>query len=242
MKRLAIALFILGIFLFSVVFVSALFYNNVISDEKLASLNGQGITLHVTPLWSAKFQVNDTNNQTSFLTVSFLDVKETTGGGNATLRTTWASNWFYLNDGNNNEYLADNSVIYVNTSASTGVCSVSAPDNNCGINKILLDFNSHPEFQSTTYAYNGFISDISTRDLIANSNFTSQFELIFNPVTGKLSGARYNGNSMNSIKEVGFMSYGEFNLLYGTAPSNQSAATQPENPANHTVSGGSNNS
>ncbi len=237
MKGLVIGLFIIGFIFSSIIFVSALLYNNVISDEKLAGLNGEGVTLQVIPLWSAEFQINGTGNVSSFLTVSFLGVREFIGG-NATSTTTWTGNWFYLNDGNN-EYLADNSVTYVNRSTS-GVCSVSAPDNSCGINKILLDFNSHPEYQSTTFAYDGFISDIATRDLVKNSNFTSQFELGFNSATGKLSGAKYNGNLMSLVREAGFMSYGEFNLLYGTALGNQTS-TEPGNPtASNPVSGGNN--
>ena len=125
---------------------------------------------------------------------------------------TWAGNWYYLRVGDN-EYLADGSITYVNLSASTGVCSVYTPDGTCGITKILLNFNPESEYQSSTFAYDGFISDIATRELIETS--VPEFGLNFNPQTGKLSEAKYNGELITLTNESGFMSYGEFSLIYG---------------------------
>ncbi len=194
MKKLVI--FLITLVLLSV--VSAQLYNNVISDEKLASLSKNGVDLSITSVWSAEFQSQGKN-----LTLSFLSVAEMFHGSNS---TSWSGNWYYLNDGTN-EYLADNSIVYVN-------CSVYAPDRGCGIDKILLDFNSHPEYQSVNFAYDGVIADMQVRDIIQNSSITSPFELDFNSTTGKIDNAYYYGEPMKLMKEAGYISYKGFNLLY----------------------------
>ncbi len=180
-----------------------LMYNNVISEEKLASLSEEGISLSITPLWSAELQTSEWKN----VIISFLSVKEI----NSNLNVIWASNWYYLNDGDS-EYLADSSVTYVTRSVS-GICSIFASDGTCGVNKILLNFKPESEYQSSTFAYDGFISDVSTRELVENS--VPEFELNFNPQTGKLSESRYNGELLTLTNEAGFVSYGEFSLTYG---------------------------
>ncbi len=182
-----------------------LVYTSAISEEKLESLSEAGIGFSMTPLWSAKLQTP----QDGPISISLVNVIQNRG-----TETIWEGNWYYLY-ADSNEYIADTSITYVNRPASTGTCSVNAPDESCGISKILLNFDPGTEYSSSTFAYDGFIADISTRELV--ENLVPQFELNFDPETGTLSSVLYNGESIELIKEAGFVSYGKFNTLYGSA-------------------------
>ena len=170
-------------------FVSASMYNNVVSDEKLASLREVGVSLSITPLWSAEFQDQDGGS----IIISFLDVKEITSDS----KVTWESNWYYLSkDGD--EYIADDSTIYANYSAY--VSDENHDASKITISKITLDFDSQKSYSSSS------VVDISKREL--SEDLIPQFELDFDSQIGKLSKALYEGASMELVKESGSMTYG----------------------------------